>query len=180
MKWYGVSAWGWIEDDTGRELQDPFSRSEGKAEDNSADFWLGQILQWLFLTCSQLKGRKSSSKPEEKDRVPEILPDFSQLLSSSLIKDNNSSSQPCLAQSLKTPELQQCYYNKGNESSIRASVSARDLQKKKSAYSFILVFSWKALLPAPNDIKKLKPNQNCGFLKFKNLGANGWKIHLHK
>lgn len=40
---------------------------------------LSQILQWLFLTCRQLKGNKSSSKPEGKDRMPEILPDFFQL-----------------------------------------------------------------------------------------------------
>lgn len=35
-----------------------------------------QILQRVFLTCSQLEGSKSSSKPEGKDHMPEILPDF--------------------------------------------------------------------------------------------------------
>lgn len=40
---------------------------------------LSQIVQWLFLTCSQLEGSKSSSKPEEKDHMPETLTDFFQL-----------------------------------------------------------------------------------------------------
>lgn len=53
------------------------SRSGGKAEDSCTDF--SQILQGLFLTCSQLEGSKSSSKPEGKDHMPEILPDFFQL-----------------------------------------------------------------------------------------------------
>lgn len=56
---------------------------------------------------------------------------FFPTVSSRLIKGNNSSSKPCLAHSLKTPEFQQCYYNKGNESFIRASICARDLQGKE-------------------------------------------------
>ena len=93
--------------------------------------WLNSNIAMTVLHLQSAQRQQKQLQTWRKGSCAWNLAWFFPTVSSSLIKDNNSSSQPCLAHSLKTPELQQCDYNKGNESFIKASISARDLQKKK-------------------------------------------------